>query len=172
GCARAEVVRLLEHDLAGGPVLVVLVRRVARPVSGGREHLDHEQPLGRELRLDDVVDLARRVAGAAHLDLDVLRLDERRLAPALTPGTAERHLALGLDAVVRAPRQVESPRHPGEDARAPAELPRSALGLDPGASRERHERDLAVASRGLERPAADAEEEIPPAGRLRGHLLP
>src|SRR5262249_6419262 len=117
-------------------------------------------------------DLARRVAGAAHLDLDVLGLHEHRLAPALAAGTADRDLALGLDAVVGVPRQVESPRHPREDVRPAAELPRPALPVDPGAARERHERDLAVAARGLERPPADAEEEIPPAGRLRRHLLP
>src|ERR671911_2564933 len=70
------VVRLLEDDLAGRVVLVVLVWGIARPVAGRREHLDDEQALRWELRLEDVIDLPGRVAGAANLDLDIVRRDK------------------------------------------------------------------------------------------------
>ena len=73
---RAVVVDLLEHDLAGWIVYVVLVRRVARPVPCGSEHFDDEETLRGKLGLEDVIDLTGCVAGAAHLDLYVLGCDE------------------------------------------------------------------------------------------------
>src|SRR5262245_30354562 len=52
-----EVVDLLQHALAG-PVLVVLVRRIGRPVAGRRDHLAGDQLVGVEgLRRGEVVDL-------------------------------------------------------------------------------------------------------------------
>src|SRR4051794_15242906 len=67
-----EVVDLLELGL-GLARLVVLVRRVAGPVSLGREHLDADEPVGGELAgAEEVVQLARAGAGAADLDRDLL----------------------------------------------------------------------------------------------------
>ena len=123
GRRRAEVVRLLEHDLTRRVILVVLVRRVARPVARRREDLDHEETLRGEVGLQEMVDLPRRVAGAAHLDLDVGGLDELRLAPPLGAGAADRELAVSCDAVRRVAREVQRPRQPGEDVVAAAELP-------------------------------------------------
>ena len=60
-------------------ILVVLVRRIARPVSGRREHLHDEETLRGKLRLDDVVDLPCRVARSTHLDFHVLGRNETRL---------------------------------------------------------------------------------------------
>src|SRR5207247_2170690 len=44
--------------------------------------------------------------------------------------------------------------------------------LDAAASRERDERDLDVTGLGGERALPHAEEQVAPAGGLRGHLLP
>ena len=68
----AVVVDLFQVGLARHVVHVVLVGRIGGPVAAGREDLHHQQAVGGERRLDDVVDLARGVAGAANLDLHVL----------------------------------------------------------------------------------------------------
>ena len=65
------VVDLFEIGLARHVADVVLVRRIGRPVAARGEDLDDQQAVGGKLGLDDVVDLARGVAGAADLDLDV-----------------------------------------------------------------------------------------------------
>ena len=74
-----------------------------------------------------MVDLARRIAGPAHLDLDVAGRDELRVAAPVAARAADRDLALSLEAVRRVARQVERPRQPGEDVLATAELPRSVV---------------------------------------------
>src|SRR5947207_2333480 len=80
--------------------------------------------------------------------------------------------AAGLDAIRRFPREVERPPHPVEDARAAAELPALAVGLDTTAAADRHEGDLACAGVGRERAVTDAEVEVPPPRRFRRHVLP
>src|SRR5581483_11615038 len=158
---------LLEHDLAGRPVLVVLVRRVARPVARRREHLDDEDPLGGEAGLDHVVDLPRRVAGAAYLDRDLVRPLEHRLEPALGRAARDGELGLALDPVLGVAREVERPRQLLEDAGARAELEALPAGLHRAAAREQDERDLLPASAARVRPgeALDAEGEEAPARR-------
>ena len=67
-----EVVDLLELALAVAR-LVVLVRRVRRPVAARREHLAGDQLVGLEaVRRAEVVDLAARLPGAAQLDRHVV----------------------------------------------------------------------------------------------------
>jgi hypothetical protein len=51
-------VDLLEDGLIGHRVDIVFVGRPARPVARGRMNLDDEQPVGREVGRDNVVDLA------------------------------------------------------------------------------------------------------------------
>src|SRR5690606_6937120 len=72
GAPDPEVVQLLVVDRALGRV-VVLVRRVARPVPVGGEQLDAHQAVGVRPRLGagEVGDLASGGAGAADLDGDV-----------------------------------------------------------------------------------------------------
>src|SRR5439155_20271641 len=127
---------------------------------------------GGGLRLVDVFGLARRVAGAAHLGLVFLGADEHGLASPLAARAADRDLAFRLDAVSGFTRQIERPRHSGENAYTPAELPRLALRFDADAAGERDERDLAVAGVRGERAAAHAEVQVLPARGLRRHLLP
>jgi hypothetical protein len=92
GTLGAVVVHLLEHDLARRFVLIVLVRGVARPVTGGREDLDHEESLGGKLGLEDVVDLPSRVPRTPDLDFDFLGSDEHRFAPSLAARAADGEL--------------------------------------------------------------------------------
>ena len=40
---QAVVIGLLEQRLVGKRVAIVLVRRIARPMAAGRDHLDHQQ---------------------------------------------------------------------------------------------------------------------------------
>src|SRR5262249_35077347 len=70
------VVDLFEVGFRRKVADVVLVGWIAGPVATRGEHLDDEQAMSGELWLDDVVDLARRVAGAADLDLYVLGSDQ------------------------------------------------------------------------------------------------
>jgi hypothetical protein len=77
-----------------------------------------------------VVDLPRRVAGAAHLDLDVLAADEYRLAPRLAARTQIATSASAVDAVVRVARQVERPRQPANTFSRPPSSQARAVRLD------------------------------------------
>ena len=79
GSIEAVVVRFLEVGLDRRVVLVVLVRRIAGPVAGRREHLAHEQAIGGRGRRQDVDDLARGIAAAPHLEAAVRRTDHPRL---------------------------------------------------------------------------------------------
>ena len=82
-----EVVDLLERGLLARALLVVLVRRIRRPVAAGREHLDGDQPVGLEgVRRAEVVDLAAGLARAAQLDRHVLGGDVARPPGGARPG--------------------------------------------------------------------------------------
>ena len=76
--AVAEIVDLVEIGLARRIVDVVLVRRIAGPVAARREHLAHQQTVGRKGRRHDVDDLAGGVAAAANLLAAIARLDDAR----------------------------------------------------------------------------------------------
>ena len=68
-------------------VLVVLVRRVRRPVAARGEHLDGDQPVGLEgLGRAEVVDLPAGLPGAAQLDRHVLGRRRSGTAAAARPG--------------------------------------------------------------------------------------
>ena len=164
--ACAEVVRLLEHCLAFPAILVVLVRRIARPVARRCVHLDHENAFGREVGLDDVVDLSRRVSGAAHLDLDVVGRDHHRLAPVLAARPADRDVALQFCREGGVAREIERRRQPGEDVFAPPDLPALPGRLDAAGAAQRDEHRLDVVGCTRERPVMDLEAEVPPSGGL------
>ena len=74
------VIGLLEIGFARQIVLVVLVRRIARGVAARRDHLDHQQRIGRLALRQDVGDVARVGALAAHLLAEVVRRDDARPA--------------------------------------------------------------------------------------------
>ena len=152
----------------------MLVRRIARPISGGGEDLHHQQAFGRELRLDDVVDLPCGVPGSPDLDLDVLRSHEGGLATRVTAGAADRQLErpVRLHSVGGVARKVDRPGHAVENALAAADLPALPVRLDPAPPFQRHENDLDFTGLRRERSLPHAEMEIPPARRLRRHLLP
>src|SRR5207248_2786831 len=94
-------------------------------------HLDHEQPVGRELGRDDVVDLAGGVAGAAHLDAHVLGRDRAHAMAGVGAGGAYADEALALDRGGRPRRQIERPGQAGERRRAVA-----SAGASPRSSRQ------------------------------------
>ena len=112
-------VGLLEDGLARRVVHVVLVGRPAGPVAGRGEHLADQQPVRREARHHDVVDLAGGIPGAADLDLDVVRADEDRLGR--DAGSAGRRcLGHGHHGALAGQRPADDPgRRPGRDVGAP-----------------------------------------------------
>ncbi len=172
-----EVVDLLPPRRLPRLVLVVLVRRVARPVLGGRQHLADDEALGVEgsgrAGGPEVVHLAARAAGTAQLDGHVLAGDpvarhgprRRRLGDGHAAGSGE-HRA-------RVARQVEHVGRPGEDRRAALEVGHAlvAVGLPlphGEGSRERHHHALDARCGQLERVALgehrDPEARVLPVG--------
>ena len=145
-------VRLLEDGLPRRVVDVVLVGRPAGPVAVRREHLADEQPVGREARHHDVVDLAGGVAGAADLDLDVVRTHDDRLgrdarpAGARAPGRPPRPPAARAVAGRRSAsssrpgcrRSRACPRRPTAGPAGAAAGPRSSVELHAAAG-DRHD---------------------------------
>ena len=101
-----EVVDLLERGLDAGDVLVVLVRRIGRPVAARRDHLDRDQAVGEVgVRAAEVVDLAAHLPGAAELDRDLV--DVARLAAVERAGGRQRDAAGGADLHARVTRRVD-----------------------------------------------------------------
>src|SRR6266508_4552144 len=170
---RSVVVDLFEHHLAGRPIFVVLVRWIARPVPGGSEHLHDQQAVRRELRFDDVVDLARRVSRAAHFDLDLFGRYKPGFKTFVSRSTANCHFdfAEPEEPVIGVTREIERPRHTVEHAGPAAELPALVAADDGTAASERHEGDLLAsgACRDLfaVSQALDAKRQVPP-GRGAG----
>src|SRR5215218_4811962 len=74
----AMVVRLLQIPLARGVFRVVLVWRIARPVSVRGDDLDDKKPLGRLVLHEDVGDLALHVTSTTGTPLRVLTSDQAR----------------------------------------------------------------------------------------------
>src|SRR5581483_8988397 len=171
---RAVVVDLLEDDLLRRIVHVVLVRRIARPVPRRGEHLDDEDPLRGKAGLDHVVDLPRRVAGAAHLDRDLAGALQHRLEPPLDRAARDRELRVAFDPVLGVPRQVERPRQLLEHPRPRPELEPLPVGFDAAPPFEQHDRGLLAARVTRIRAAEtlDGERQATPPGRLRRHPLP
>src|SRR5215213_1426529 len=103
------IVGLLKVPLARGIVLVVLVRRIARPVAVRGQDLDHQKPLRRSVLHQDRTYLSLHVASAAYLDLDILGPDQHRIRPPLRRRRSYGDLQIrhGFYPVVRAWRQVE-----------------------------------------------------------------
>jgi hypothetical protein len=75
GLAHAVIVNLVQVDFAGRIVHVMLVRRIAGPVSAGRVHLNNDEFVGRERGRDDVHDLAGDVASSTQIAYDFRRGD-------------------------------------------------------------------------------------------------
>src|SRR5439155_9949049 len=91
----AVIVDLLELGLPD-LLAVVLVRRVARPVASGCQHLDDQESLGRRARRQYVANVAGVGARAPHLIADILRADQPRRYPPFGRRGAHRELAVGL----------------------------------------------------------------------------
>ena len=106
---------------------IVLVRRVAGPVARRRQHLTHQQPIGGGRRRQDVDDLPRRVAAAAHFQSALRRRDHP--AGQRLRGRRLAHRDLRLPArgqLERRPRrQIHGVRVVGEDV-APRSEPAAA----------------------------------------------
>src|SRR4026208_1499339 len=72
------VVELFEIHFPGRAVYVMLVWRIAGPVSTWRVDLDEHQALRLEFRFQDVIDLTCRVCPAPDLDLHFVGRNESR----------------------------------------------------------------------------------------------
>src|SRR5690606_5643933 len=126
-----------------------------------------------ELRLHDVVDLAGRVAGAANLDLHVVRNDRLRFVPGFSPGAAHREFEWGFggDGEVAVAREIQAVRRPVEDAGPAPDRPGVAARGHGGAAAERDQGDFILAG-GIGpgvtgREALHDQAGVVPAGALR-----
>src|SRR6266704_4222814 len=162
--ADLEVVDLLEDRLARA-VLVVLVRRVRRPVAARRDDLAGDDAVGVErLQRGEVVDLPGCAAGAAQLDR--YRSGGQVLCgePARRPRCAQGEPAAGCaaDRDVAPDRRVHQVGRSGEDTRPAGQLVPLAVGLDRAAAFQRQHDDLVLAG-GV---------PVRTAGRQRQHAQP
>ena len=118
-----EVINLLQLRLFR-TALVVLVRRVGRPVAAGREHFAHHEPVGRERARHAVVHNApRAVAGSAVLNCNLVgRLVAHRQGNAgFAPGHGEPPTLLARYHDGRTAWYIREIRGPVEDAGPAAE---------------------------------------------------
>ena len=143
------VVDLLEHTLPFA-CLVVLVWRVRRPVSSGREHLACDELVGVErLRRGEVVDLPARLAGAPQLDGDSVGGPVAEGQPPLADSRRQREPAalLAADDHGCVARQVDEVTRTGEHVRATLNRERLAVAADPAGAAERQHQHLRLAGR-------------------------
>jgi hypothetical protein len=90
------VVNLVQVNFLRGIVDIVLVGRVARPVSARSVDLHSDQAVGRKLWPDYVNDLARSVLTSPQTADDIPRSDELGLKTGVGGNTTLRHLTIGL----------------------------------------------------------------------------
>ena len=114
GFAATSFVVIIQINLPRRGMDIVLVRRVTRPVAAGGVNLANQQAMGREARLNHVIDLARRIAAPANFHPDIRRTHQPRGMPFLSPGVAEGHvrLRLGSQLEIGLDRQIEGERQP------------------------------------------------------------
>src|SRR5690606_17690325 len=142
-----EVIDLFQCRLDARSVLVVLVRRVRRPVAPRREHLDGDQPVGVErVGGAEVVYLPGAGTGTAHLDRNLLgsAVAERKAAGAVRAGESEPPSTGGGHSHRRLPRHVCTVRDPAEDIATALEVVRLAVAVHGAAAGERYHHDLLV----------------------------
>ncbi len=173
------VVGFLQLGLVRQIVGVVLMARVGGPAARGRDHLDHEQRMGGRGLGQDVVDVARVAAVAAHRVGDLILADQARGVVASARRRADAELELGgrLDLIVAAPGHIDRDRllaleraHALADL---AEVERAGAHARPAA--DQHQACFALAGGRLEALAGlepvQLEADVPPAGALRRHPM-
>ena len=105
------VVGLFELRLGGRRLGVVLVRRIARRMAGGRDDLDHQQVRrGRVVVRQDVADIARVRTLTAHAAAHRCRVDHAHMARrGVARRAAQRHFGVhrGLHDDVHAGRHID-----------------------------------------------------------------
>src|SRR4029077_19789349 len=158
------IVGLLELGLAR-PGTVMLVRRIARPVSTRGDDFDHLQALGRGGRRQYVAHVAGVGADTSHLFPDLFRPDQPWRQIALPGCRAHGKLAVRSrrDAHRRARRHVDRKGFPFEGTASQsdgAKVP--PLDRDGGATGEQHETLLAAFDASLERAARSEVEYFEP----------
>src|SRR5438477_3302003 len=146
------IVGLFEPVFVGRVLNVVLVRGIAGPVSFGREHLDHDQPVRGELRRHDMRHGAGGGALPSRLDSHVARGDQRGRVAALggSRSPTQLHRPEGFNDEAGARWQIGAPGKPGEGAWALAYLPVEFPDPELDLAAQEHERGLLVA--GVPRP--------------------
>src|SRR5215204_1457920 len=112
------VVSLLQVPLARRVIVVVFVRRVARPVAVRGQDLDHQEPLGPAVLHKDRTYLPLHVARAANLHTDVPGPYHHRVDAPLGRRRSNRNLQLcrGLYRVLRTRWQIDRIRRSFEHA--------------------------------------------------------
>src|SRR5215208_1365791 len=112
------VVSLLQVPLARRVIVVVFVRRVARPVAVRGQDLDHQEPLGPAVLHKDRTYLPLHVARAANLHIDVPGPYHHRVDAPLGRRRSNRNLQLcrGLYRVLRTRWQIDRIRRSFEHA--------------------------------------------------------
>src|SRR5918993_1343918 len=133
------VIDLLEIGLVRHVVHVMLVWRIGGPVAARCEDLHHEETISRERRFDDVVDLARRIARAADLNLHIVRRHQPRRESMLRAGSTHGQLERGLGADLErtVARQIDRPWLTREGVLSFANGPGLVLGNDGAATPKR-----------------------------------
>src|SRR5215207_11475723 len=171
------VVGLLQVPLARWVLRIVLVGRVARPVTLRGYDLDHQQPLRRTVLHQDRMDAPLHVPFTPHLDLDVLGPDEERLRPPLRRRRGDRELQVRhrFDPIIHTGRQIDRVRSAVEHALAPPDVrPLVVLGRDGATPGERYQADLFALGPALDGPARrkpqDLEAHVLPTGGPWGHF--
>src|SRR5699024_5258412 len=125
---------------------VMLVRWEAGPVAGRRKDLDDQELFCREIRFDNVRDLARRVAGTANFDVDIVRLDQFGRERLRRPGRGDGELGTVLRGRLEAAahRQVETCRLAIEHRSRPGHGPFVVTARNDGAAAQGDDTYLVV----------------------------
>jgi hypothetical protein len=165
--ADAVVVGLLEEGLLGHRVAVVLVRRVARPVPGRREHLADEQRVGRLVGHQDRADRALVRAVAAGLDRDRGAFKHARLRALAGRRAAQPDLGVTVDRVLRAGREVDRVGEAGPRIRPAADGPVAVRRAHRAGAGDDDDAQLVCSGGADERCLRGLEADVRPPGRFR-----
>ena len=140
-----EVVDLLERRL-DRRLLVVLVRRIARPVAARGDHLAGDQRVGVENACGaEVVHLAAAVAGAAQLDGNVGGRHPAVGQLSLGAGAADRESSFAAERVALAGAEVDHVGGAVEHRRARRQFERLVAAVDGATAGQRQDHHFGVA---------------------------
>src|ERR1700735_4114643 len=91
--ADTVIINLVQINFSRRVVQVMLVRRITRPITAGRVNLDDHELISREIRADDVDNLARGIAAAAEAADHLPRSNQLGVESSIRGSTAFRNFA-------------------------------------------------------------------------------